>query len=570
MISWIQNTFQKHFRVIFAVLLIVIIISFVFVTNASSGLGRADRHMATKPFFDLNLASPADAAKLELDNRLSISFNDRRARELSELIMRGLPQEYLSLFRYTELYLANQLRLPNPTDAEIRDLIQSMPAFMDNERKFDHAAYDQFRQNLASGSLNFTGADFNRVISDDIRIERLHTLLSGPGYVLPADVKLFLEENDTIWTIDLASIDRASFAPAVTPADADIEDFFKKNTFLYTITPKVNVSYAEFPLNTAFASVRPATPEQLRAFHDANPARFPQPADAPKAEESADPKLAADAAYERVRPQVESAYRAEQAMHLTGQSASNFAVALFDSGVKPGTKAFSDLLFDHKATYREVPAFAENDVPAELTGDPRAARQIAAQAFSLGEDRRVSDAIQTERGSIVLFWNSTIPAREPTLEEVRDRVAADYTENEKRRLFTELGRTLRASIASALQSGKTFAQAAEAAAEAAGVKVEVSSLADFTRREPPAGLTPQIGGTLQSLDQGGVSDMVATPDKGLLVYARAKTPPDATEANPRYIETRDGIAADYGRAAAAAYINDLMNQELNRTASVTE
>jgi peptidyl-prolyl cis-trans isomerase D len=559
MISWIQNTFQRHFRVIFAVLLIVIIISFVFVTNASSGLGRADRHMATKPFFDLNLASPVDSERLSRDAALSIE------------LQYGFPAngEMLQRFaypRYTALYLANQLRVPAPAQSEKVEHIRGLRRFAGQDGQFDAAAYQSFRQSLPAAAQS----EIDRVISDDIRIDRLHTLLSGPGYVLPADVKQILEEQDTVWTIDIAAIDRASFTPAVTPTGADIEDYFKKNTFRYTIAPKVNVSYAEFPLNTAFAAVRPATPEQLRAFYDANPARFPQPADAPKAGESADPKPAADAAYERVRPQVESAYRAEQAMRIAGQSASDFAVAVFDSGAKPGTKAFSDLLFDHKATYREAPAFADNDVPAELTGDPRAAHQIAAQAFSLGEDRRVSDAIQTERGSIVLFWNSTIPSHEPALEEVRDHVAADYTENEKRRLFTELGQTTRASIESALQSGKAFAQAAEAAAAAAGVKVEVSSLADFTRREPPAGLTPQIGTALQSLNQGDISTMIATPDKGFLVYARAKTLPDATEANPRYIETRDQVAAHYGRAAASAYINDLMTKELNRTAPVAE
>ncbi|MDR2674239.1 MAG: peptidyl-prolyl cis-trans isomerase [Opitutaceae bacterium] len=559
MISWIQNTFQKHFRIIFALLLIVIIISFVFVTNASSGLGRADRHMATKPFFDLNLASPVDSERLSRDAALSIE------------LQYGFPAngEMLQRFaypRYTELYLANRLRIPAPTASEKIEHIRGLRRFASQNGQFDAAAYRAFRESRPAA----VQGEIDRVISDDIRIERIHTLLSGPGYVLPADVKQILEEQDTVWTIDIATIDRAGFAPAITPAAADIEDYFKKNTFRYTIAPKVNASCAEFPLATALASVPPATPEQLRAFYDANPARFPQPADAPPAAESADPKTAADAAYERVRAQVADAYRAEQAMRATGQAASDFAVALFDSGAKPGAKAFADLLFDHKATYREIPAFDADHVPPELTADPRVARQIAAQAFSLGEDRRVSDAIQTERGSIVLFWNSTIPEREPALEEVRDRVASDYTENEKRRLFTELGRTLRAAAEASLQSGKPFAEAATAAAAAAAVKIETSSLAGFTRREPPAGLTPQIGAALQTLNQGDISTMIATPDKGILVYARAKTLPDATEANPRYTEARDEIAAYHGRAAAAAYINDLMNKELNRTATVTE
>ena len=41
MISWIQKYFQHHFRIIFAVLLAVTIISFIFTIGASPGIGRA-------------------------------------------------------------------------------------------------------------------------------------------------------------------------------------------------------------------------------------------------------------------------------------------------------------------------------------------------------------------------------------------------------------------------------------------------------------------------------------------------------------------------------------------------
>jgi peptidyl-prolyl cis-trans isomerase D len=40
MISWIQRTFQHHFRTIFAILLALTIISFIFTIGASPGIGR--------------------------------------------------------------------------------------------------------------------------------------------------------------------------------------------------------------------------------------------------------------------------------------------------------------------------------------------------------------------------------------------------------------------------------------------------------------------------------------------------------------------------------------------------
>ena len=51
MISWIQKTFQHHFRTVFAVLLVLIIISFVVGINASGGFGQAERRHVDRPFF---------------------------------------------------------------------------------------------------------------------------------------------------------------------------------------------------------------------------------------------------------------------------------------------------------------------------------------------------------------------------------------------------------------------------------------------------------------------------------------------------------------------------------------
>src|SRR5687768_8865816 len=54
MISWIQRYFQHHFKVIFAVLLGLIIISFVFTIGAAPGIGQAERQVVDRYFFGYN------------------------------------------------------------------------------------------------------------------------------------------------------------------------------------------------------------------------------------------------------------------------------------------------------------------------------------------------------------------------------------------------------------------------------------------------------------------------------------------------------------------------------------
>ena len=64
MISWIQRYFQSHFKVIFAVLLGVLIISFVFTIGAAPGIGRADRQVVEQHFFGYNLGLQTDQQRL--------------------------------------------------------------------------------------------------------------------------------------------------------------------------------------------------------------------------------------------------------------------------------------------------------------------------------------------------------------------------------------------------------------------------------------------------------------------------------------------------------------------------
>jgi len=58
MISWIQRYFQHHFKTIFAVLLAVTIISFIFTIGASPGIGRGDRRVIDRQFSATTSVSP--------------------------------------------------------------------------------------------------------------------------------------------------------------------------------------------------------------------------------------------------------------------------------------------------------------------------------------------------------------------------------------------------------------------------------------------------------------------------------------------------------------------------------
>jgi peptidyl-prolyl cis-trans isomerase D len=250
------------------------------------------------------------------------------------------------------------------------------------------------------------------------------------------------------------------------------------------------------------------------------------------------------------------------ASRLAATTAGDIALALYNKKLDLTSPDFPVFLAQNKLTLKDVPPFSQTSVPSEFGMNPA----IPAEALKLSKDRLVSDAIPTEKGSVILFWKDTLPSRQPTFIEMRTKVAADYIDNEKAKRFTALGQTLRTAIQSRLKSGDTFEKAATTAAASSGVKVETKTLPAFTLRQPPQDFNGSLYEALQNLPKGEVSPMTIEGDKGILAYAQDKKIPDLTETNPQYTATRDRIAQANAAGNSQAFFRDLVTNELRKSA----
>jgi peptidyl-prolyl cis-trans isomerase D len=554
MITWIQKYFQHHFRTIFAVLLALIIISFVFTIGASPGLGRGDRRHVDREFFGYNLGLQQDQQRLMGDAGLS-----------ANLQMGGFGQletEQIQNYAFTRaatLHLADEWHLPAATDAEIAEQIKTLRMFAGQDGQFDAKAYATFRDNLKTNPRGVTEADIKRVVADDVRVDKVNKLIAGPGYVLPGDVKSQLSRADTTWTLATASADYASFAPALKPSDADLNKFFEEDAPRYQVPPRVVASYADFSALNYITNVTVSEAE-VRAYYDANPSRFPKASAVKPADDKTPVKSDPAADYAAARSQAEATLKLERAQKLAAKAASDLSLAIYESKVPAtGIDAF---LAKMKLTAKPLAPFTRDAGPAELGGS----RDVATEAFKLPrEDRYYSEAISVPAGAVVLFWKETQPARKPSFAEVRDKVTADWTDREKQRRWVELGKTIKAQLETALKNGETFEKAATAAATSAGVKVETKTLAAFTLRNRPQDADYTVLGALDRLEKGQVSDMLIGQDKGVFVYAADKKAPDLTEANPQFAATRNQIASYTARMSAGTYISELVEKELKKS-----
>src|SRR5205823_3432436 len=140
---------------------------------------------------------------------------------------------------------------------------------------------------------------------------------------------------------------------------------------------------------------------------------------------------------------------------------------LFESKVTAPT--LDSYLASRKLTAKPLAPFTRDTGPAELGHSP----EIAAEAFKLNAERFASEALPSPNGAVVLFWKDTQAARKPLLSEVREKVAADFNENEKRRRFGELGKTIKAQIEARLKAGDPFEKAVATATSGTGLTFDV-------------------------------------------------------------------------------------------------
>ena len=551
MISWIQRSFQKHFRWVFVLVLAAVGIPMVVIYSPTSGVGSSDS-IRERPFFGYNLSSEVQTRVIFKDGSLSAQL--KGANQINEQQL-----QLYSFSRIAGLALCDELKMPKASADAVSKYIATLPVFRDEQGNFDQKRYSLFSDSLKNNP-QLTTAEANRVFRDDTRLHQLSELLGGPGYVLPADVKAQLARADSTWTVGVATLDYASFDAGVKPTEAALTKYFEENSFRYEVPPRTKLTLVEFK-NAEFTLPGNPTEAELRAFYDANISRFPIPPEANKPAETT-PSLTPAAPvdnFPKARDRVEAAIRYAAAQRLANKAASEFAVALYDRKITANSGDLTQFLAAQKRVGIALPPLSADAPPTDHGWIASYGDQIA----RLDKTHFFSDPLPTPDGVVVLLWNDTLSAYKPLFTEARPKVATDYADSEKRRLFVARGKALRAQLQTAVKAGSTFEKAATEA------KLEVKAYSSFNLRQPPEDLPYPAYSALQNLDRGEVAEMIATGDKGYLVCAIDRQSPDLSEGNPRVAEMRTQLMQFTASSNETSYLNELVDRELKKTAPIS-
>lgn len=538
MISWLQTNLQKHFRVLFIVLLVVVVVSFVFITGAQPGITGADADdRADLAFFEFPLNTDARMEAVIMDAQLSAQLNYQRATD-------RYPYE-----RATAIHLANLHDLPAPTEAQFAEYLKTVPAFLDGQGRFSPENYTAIKDMLQM-SGRVTESDLVRVLEQDYRVAKVYSALKGPGFAQKGEIEANLRAQYTEWSALVATYDLNQYEPEIAPTEEELSAFFAERQQNYQTPERRIVDYIVLDAGDLEKEVTNPTEDELLSYFERNAGRF-QPVAAPTPEGAEPPP---PVTFEEVRPRVRATYLNEQARSLALNKAALFIRDLIRGGVRPA--GLDQALASSGYQKQTSTTFAENERPVGLDWTVDMVRQ----AFQLSPRKFYSEPIVRGNSIFVLFYKEEIPPTTPSFAVVKERVGADFIAEELRRLRVEQGQRLRDRLAEAGDNPEAIAKAAEDAG------MSVSAYEGFKLSAPAEGLNPDLIPTLATLDEGELSPAVTLKTgEAAMIYVTSKIAPEIDPASDEYKEIEAVLKNNYARVAVSQYIVELTHKEGLRT-----
>ena len=549
MISWIQHHLIRHGRWIFLTLLAVIIVAFVFTIGNTPGCTTDRSGYEEQLFYGIDLNSPRESDAIAEKVQLSAFLNGQQFRS-NEQFQNAVTN------RIALLSLADEIGVPAPKQDTLADFITTKAAFRGEDGQFSADAYTAFVDQIESNPQTPQGLVLV-VLEEDYRINQIGSVLAGPGYLLPSEALAQTQRNRTEFTVATATIDYNAFSPGIDASDEALTEYYEANKLRYEIPERIEASYAFFAADKYEDQVPAASEAELREHFITNRARFVAEYKAQQPEEATDEET--PVTFADVQEAVAASFLFEQESRIVNQAAQTFAYTLYRDEIKRDSAAFNELLTTLGVTLTEIE-------PYTVAGARQRALSpdMLESALSLGGNRYYSDAYELDGGFGVLIYEGRIAPEIPEFAEVKDEILADFEAEEKRRLFSEKGESLKSDLEAKLAEGTTFAEAAEA------LELETSSFDTFAVQDAPRELNRSALQQAQGMDAGELSPMLTSGPSGIFVYVEDKVIPEIASDDEDLIQAEDYLARFAAFTAGGSYSSELVYRGLPEDAIAEE
>ncbi|MCD8299286.1 MAG: hypothetical protein LUD39_05985 [Opitutae bacterium] len=521
MIGFFQNTMAKHHRLMFGLLLVIIVVSFVFYTGSGSAMDLLG--MSRSPAICGVKLNSSDVAVY----RYGVAL-----RSGGEVSANALAQ------RIVLVKLAEKYQIPNPTQEEFDAYLK---------RNFSDST-GTFRPEYITLIMRRYGMNeemFKSVFVHSIKIDKLFEMFSAAPAMLDSEALLICREIQTEWTIQAARTSLDKFKFDDEPSDEELQKFYDARSANYRIAPLVKLSYAVVkPSAETRAAVGEPQDSELRTFIRARVG----------ANGDVEGEIAAN------RNKWVAAWKEDRISVETASSVSDMlADVLAQDVVNPELPNFADAVKKSGLEFVEIPAFPRDEIP-QNTAVP--AEILTSAVASLNSTLWRTDAIPSGENAVVVLFRGDEPARVPELAEVRDKVVADWKAATREEKFSKHADEIGAELKKIVADGKDFVSAAS------DLGLSVFPVPAFTSQNVPEEL--QGGGAsiidaLKAAPVKSVTDPVRVGDEVVFAYALKKTVPQIDENSENFKMVAGYLGSRRTYAALDVQLSVLISEELAKS-----
>ena len=397
--------------------------------------------------------------------------------------------------------------------------------------------HDSLMARLAAEGIS--GADFDRILREDLIVNQLQHLLSTAGKTTPEEIRQtweFIHEKMTISIVRFKSTD-ALLKVAVT--DDDAKKFFESDPAPFALPEKVKVRYLRLDLEDAKKEVI-LTEDELRAAYEKNKVYFTDDKGQPKP-------------FEAVRGEIENFLKSSKAADEIKHRALKMMQEIAPAKTEIKPVPFADAAKARNLPILETDFFALND---QVNG-VKAGQNFNAEAFKLREDFRFGNPVLGSDGVYVMEFAGRQPRNDkPDFATVKEKVIARLKEVRALEQTQKSGRDAQAKVLAATKQGTPFAQACTAEGLTAAA-LPPFSLVDQIKDEPNE---DTVKSAALQLNPNEISEFTATADGGFILQLAAREPGDPEQLKKDSANIKLGLTQQRKQAAVQDWFGKLTRQ----------
>jgi hypothetical protein len=357
--------------------------------------------------------------------------------------------------------------------------------------------------------------DFERFVRHELGIQELAATVGLSGkLVTPQEAQaLYTRENQQLAT-EAVFFSASNHLSEVKVTPETLSQFYSNSLATYRVPERLQVSYVKFDFTNFLTQ---AAQEMARMSN------------VETLVEAAYQRRGTNYYHQKTPEEAKKEIREEMQKEIESKSArkiaSDFASKLFD--IEPQRAENLEALAKKEGLAVKVSApFDRRDGPKDMEVGP----EFVTKAFALNPTNEpFATPLVGEDGIYVVAFNRLIPSSVPTLEQIRDRVVADYRASEAGNLARQAGTAFYQTVTNAMGRGKTFADACK---EAKVSPVDLPAFSISTRSLPEVEDRISLNYLKQiafSTPVGKASELQRTSDGGMVLHVKAQLPIDTAK-----------------------------------------